>query len=170
MADISNFTQDGAPLFAAFAAAASWAAVFTNQRLAREALRPRLLLSPTQVYDTNARGKASTTLVILNAGHAAESVEFVLSAGGEYSCNPAGRGLLRRDELAHVSAMMLHDRDPRALAICRDINQQVWAFGSSKRPKRYNKLADPASVWKDFYGESLDDLVSTGCNVELKPF
>jgi hypothetical protein len=173
MADILNFSTSGASIFAAFAAAASWASVIAGQRIARERRQPYLHASPLQVIDADASGRAATSLVILNSGFGiANRVRFVLKVGSEYCSNPVGSGLLRHGEGARVRAKMRPDSDQRAVVMCHDIEGRLWAWNHLGRRKCYkgkrgNLDADPRAVWRDFYGESLDGLARTGSDVDM---
>jgi hypothetical protein len=174
MGHILNFSTDGTPIFAAFAAAAAWASLIAGQRIARERRQPYLHASPLQVVDADANGRAATSLVILNSGFGiANRVRFVLKVGREYCSNPVGPGLLRHGQGARVRTTMRPDSDQRAIVMCEDRRGNVWAWNHLGRCKCYKGKraslgADPRAVWMDFYGEDLDDgLGRTGSQVDV---
>ena len=96
--DLSDTTQLAATVFAAVAAAASWASVIQARRFQREMIEPELHAQPLRV---GARGRSETELhfTVLNAGPGlAKGVGYLFVAGDKYVLGFGATGFLRAGE------------------------------------------------------------------------
>jgi hypothetical protein len=173
MTKLTDYALIGSSLFTAGAASASWASVRQGKKGARERQQPALLGAVTQLEGPGAGEKTPTFLNILNAGGLAKNVACLLAIEDHYIANPAGPGFLRNQQEAAIATELPPSSDRRAILMCRDLRQRVWACDLDRNLRSYDgREADPAldfeAFWLDFYGEDLSLLTRVGSKVAVE--
>lgn len=143
--DIGDTAQLTATIFAALAAAASWASVIQTRRFQRESIEPELHAQPVVI---GAVGRPQTELhfAILNAGPGlAKGVGYLFVAGDKYVLGFGASGFLRAGEEFRVRTEISGSPEARGIVFCLGPRRRTLVWNLAGELKELHTSGESSS-------------------------